>query len=125
MQVVAAMQRSFQAMVRRHNQLASVCRWHNAQVRIMLPTELADLLALYMRRGHPVLCDSSYPYVFMDKKGRHMADPAVMTEYWRYLLARMGSPTYFPPHRYKFSRLHTCCTAIIKFQTHFMHKWLG
>lgn len=76
-----------------------LCRWSNAELPIIVPEELAGLLSTYLRRAHKFLCGNSYPYVFVDKKGRHMEDPAKMTDYWRYLLARMGSETFFPPHR--------------------------
>ena len=68
-------------------------------MQFKLPQELAALLAKFLSRGRKVLCGDTYPYVFSDKKCRHMAEPAVMTDYWRYLLVRMKAPTYFPPHR--------------------------
>ena len=60
---------------------------------------MASLIEVYLKRGHVPLHGRDWPYVFSDKKGRHMAAAPVMSEYWRQLLLRMGSPTFFPPHR--------------------------
>lgn len=74
-------------------------RWKNPQVQIKIPQELVSILVLHLGRAHRTISGSNYPFVFSDRKGRHMAEAASMSEYWRYLLVRMGSPTFFPPHR--------------------------
>lgn len=64
-----------------------------------LPLDLAAIIFAYLTKGHPVLCDPGYQFVFVDRLGRFMEESCTMTNYWKQLLKRLGSPAIFGPHR--------------------------
>ena len=80
-----------------------LCRWHCRQLDIELPKELSTLLEIHLTMGHRILCcgtgTTHFPYVFMDRHCKHMAESHAISHFWQTLLEQLGSRVIFPPHR--------------------------
>lgn len=73
-------------------------RLDSKPIEVRLPSELEDLLHVYVEKGLPVFAGDGMDHMFMDLKGRPMMVASKMSSYWSgHSCSRLGISKVFHP----------------------------
>ena len=78
-------------------------KWEQAAIQYEIPSELAELLAMWLDGGHKELCchlleigEPSCPFVFMNQQGKGYTTN-VLGRWWRSWVKKQGGAEHLPP----------------------------
>lgn len=74
-----------------------VCRWNGVVLEFTLPQELANMLLLFMKKGHAIACPDQQ-VIFTKATGQPMTKASHLSQYWDRLLLKIGCQVKINPH---------------------------